>query len=87
MLKLDQKINLIKNYLDKADNILIGGGMAFTFLKAKNYNVGLSLVDNSMIPIAKEILKLASNKKVNIEFPIDLVCSKSIKIGSIDGSL
>ena len=57
--KIGSKIKLIKNFLDKADNILIGGGMAFTFLKAKKYNVGLSLVDNSMIPIATEILKLA----------------------------
>ena len=84
--KIGSKIKLIKNFLDKADNILIGGGMAFTFLKAKKYNVGLSLVDDSMIPIATEILKLASNKKVNIEFPIDLVCSKSIEDGSVHGS-
>ena len=84
--KIGSKISLIKNFLDKADNILIGGGMAFTFLKAKKYNVGLSLVDDSMIPIATEILKLASNKKVNIEFPIDLVCSKSIEDGSVHGS-
>ena len=84
--KIGSKIKLIKNYLNKADNILIGGGMAFTFLKAKKYNVGSSLVDDSMIPIALEILKLASNKKVNIEFPIDLVCSKSIEDGSVYGT-
>ena len=86
--KIGSKIKLIKNYLDKADNILIGGGMAFTFLKAKKYNVGLSLVDDSMIPIAKEILKLASNKKVNIEFPIDFSLLKKyrrwFRIGSYD---
>ena len=84
--KIGSKIKLIKNFLDKADNILIGGGMAFTFLKAKKYNVGLSLVDDLMIPTATEILKLASNKKVNIEFPIDLVCSKSIEDGAVHDS-
>ncbi len=67
--KVEDKINVIKNLIEKADNILIGGGMAFTFLKAKGYNVGNSLIDENNILFCKEILEKYPNK---IVLPLDV---------------
>ena len=66
--KVADKIGVIKNLVTKADQILIGGGMAFTFLKAKGYNVGKSLVDNDNIDFCKEILQKYPDK---IILPVD----------------
>ena len=76
--KISSKLNMIKYFLGKADYILIGGGMAFTFLKVLGYNIGKSLFEEDMIHQAKEII---SNSKINntkILLPIDIVCSKKI---------
>ena len=60
--KIDTKLELINQFLEKADNIIIGGGMAFTFLKAKGKSIGGSLLDKSMINIAKSIMNNAVSK-------------------------
>ncbi len=71
--KVSDKIGVIENLVKKADYILIGGGMAFTFLKAKNIEIGKSLLDEENIKFAKQILKENENK---IILPIDVVTDK-----------
>jgi phosphoglycerate kinase len=75
--KIDTKIDLINRFIPIADQIIIGGGMAFTFLKAKGKDVGTSLIDPSMIPEAKKILANARGK-TNLIFPKDFICAKSM---------
>ena len=74
--KIADKLPVIKNLLDKVDTILIGGGMAYTFLKAIGGNVGLSILDNSKVDLAKELLDEAKEKGVKILLPIDNVGAK-----------
>jgi len=76
--KISDKIDLIEKFLIDADTILIGGGMAFTFLKAKGLNVGNSIVDEKMISIANEIIKKARRNRVKLVFPVDFIVSDSI---------
>lgn len=78
--KVSDKIPIIKNLINKCDNILIGGAMAFTFLKALGYNVGKSLVEDECVDFCKEIMSKYPNK---ITLPLDVVTNnlevKSIK--------
>ena len=80
--KISDKIDLIEKFLIDADTILIGGGMAFTFLKAKGLNVGNSIVDEKMISIANEIIKKARRNRVKLVFPVDFIVSDSIDVPS-----
>ena len=74
--KVADKLPVIENLLDKVDTILIGGGMAYTFIKAIGGNVGMSILDNTKIELAKEILDKAKEKGVKIILPIDNVGAK-----------
>jgi len=74
--KVSDKIKLISNLIDKVDCILIGGAMAYTFLAAQGYNVGVSKVDESKIDYAKLLLEKAHNKQVKICLPVDHLVSK-----------
>lgn len=76
--KINDKIGIIENLLNKVDTILIGGGMCFTFLKALKARVGNSIVDDSKIEVAYDIIKKAIDKKVEIILPKDFVCAQSI---------
>lgn len=69
--KVSSKIDIIKNMLDRADNILIGGGMAYTFFKAMGGNVGSSLVEDDKLETAKEVLEATKTCKANVILPID----------------
>ncbi len=71
--KVSDKLNVINNLLEKVDTLIIGGGMAFTFLAAQGYSVGASLVDNEKIDYCKEMLKKAQEKGVNLLLPVDTV--------------
>jgi phosphoglycerate kinase len=71
--KVSDKIAVIENLLNKADTIIIGGGMAYTFIKAKGYEIGLSICDDSKIDYCKDMLKKAQEKGVRIILPIDTV--------------
>jgi phosphoglycerate kinase len=73
--KVNDKIKVIENLVTKADYILIGGGMAFTFLKAKDIEIGKSILDEENIYFCKEIMSKYPDK---IILPIDTVCSKKI---------
>lgn len=74
--KVSDKILLIENLLEKADNILIGGGMAYTFLKSQGKEIGKSLCENDKLDLAKELLAKAETKGVKISLPVDFVIAE-----------
>ena len=69
--KVADKLNVISNLLEKCDTLIIGGGMAFTFLKAKGYEVGKSLVDDTKIDYCKEMMEKAEKLGKNLLLPVD----------------
>ena len=69
--KVADKLSVIENLLNKADTLIIGGGMAYTFLAAKGYSVGKSLLDTEKIDYCKDMLKKADEKGVKILLPVD----------------
>ncbi len=73
--KVSSKLSIIKNLLNKVDNLIIGGGMAFTFIKALGGNVGNSLYEESKIEDAKYIVQEAMLKGVNLLFPTDVIAA------------
>ena len=73
--KVSDKIQLIDKLLDFCDNLLIGGGMTYTFIKAKNGKTGDSLVENSHIDLAKELLQKAADRNVELILPEDSLCA------------
>lgn len=75
--KIGTKINLLYSLLDKIDSVYLGGGMAFTFLKAQGYDIGNSYYDEVSIPRACELLMLCRKKMVRIYLPEDIVASPS----------
>ena len=76
--KVSDKIAVIENLLDKVDVLIIGGGMAFTFLKASGYNIGKSICEEDKIDLAKELLKKAKQKNVELMLPVDLNVAKEV---------
>jgi phosphoglycerate kinase len=80
--KVEDKIPVIENLLNKADDILIGGAMAYTFLKAQGKEVGKSLVEDDKLDIARTILKKAAEKKVNFLLPLDHVLAAAVDAGA-----
>lgn len=72
--KVSSKIGVITNLMEKADTLLIGGGMMFTFIKAMGGNVGSSLVEEDKIELASEILKKAKENNVDLVIPVDAIC-------------
>ena len=69
--KVADKLNVISNLLDKCDTLIIGGGMAYTFLKAKGYEIGTSLVDDEKIDYCKEMIEKAEKLGKTLLLPID----------------
>ena len=84
--KVSDKLNVINNLLEKVDTLIIGGGMAYTFLAAKGYAVGNSLLDESKIDYCKEMMAKAEAKGVNLLLPIDTVVADSFP-NPIDGPI
>ena len=74
--KVADKLNVISNLLEKCDTLIIGGGMAYTFLKAKGYEVGTSLVDNEKINYCKEMIEKAEKLGKKLLLPIDTTIAK-----------
>ena len=74
--KISTKLKMLNNFLNKTSDILIGGAMAFTFLKAKGFNVGKSLIEEEMIVPARNIIQDCENNNIRLNLPIDFVCSK-----------
>jgi len=76
--KVSDKLGVINNLITKVDLLLIGGGMAFTFLKAKGYEVGQSLLEEDRIDEVDKLMNLAKEKNVEIVLPVDVVISKEL---------
>jgi len=72
--KVSSKITIIDNIIDKVDSLIIGGGMAFTFIKALGGSIGNSICENDKIDLALSILEKAKEKNVSIYLPLDVVC-------------
>ena len=75
--KISGKIDVIKALFEKVDNLIIGGGMAYTFVKAMGGNIGKSLVEDEKVPLAKQLAEHAKEKGVNLVLPIDSVNAHS----------
>jgi len=71
--KVSDKIELIEELLNKVDNLIIGGGMAYTFAKAQGGNIGKSLVEDDKIDLARELIEKAKKKGVNLILPVDSI--------------
>ena len=88
--KISDKIGIVKHMLNKADSIIIGGGMSYTFLKALGKNIGKSIFEEDKMPLALDILKEAEEKNIRVLLPKDVVIAKEIdknaetKVVSID---
>lgn len=76
--KVSTKIQLLENLLDKIDQLIVGGGIANTFLKAQGYAIGKSLCEDNWIKTAKQFWKKAKEKNVSIPLPIDVVVAKEL---------
>ena len=77
--KVSDKIGVIENLLDKADKVIIGGGMMFTFLKAQGKNTGSSLLEEDKVELAKSLIEKAAAKGVELILPVDTVVAKEFK--------
>lgn len=75
--KVSSKITVIENVLDAIDHLIVGGGMAFTFLKAQGAEVGSSLVEDDKMQVALQVLKKAKEKNVEVHLPIDVIAADS----------
>ena len=84
--KVADKLNVIDNLLNKVDTLIIGGGMAYTFLAAKGYEVGTSLVDSEKLDYCKDMMKKATEKGVSLLLPVDTTIATSFP-DPIDGPI
>jgi phosphoglycerate kinase len=80
--KVSDKIGLLQNMLKKVDTMLVGGGMAATFLKAQGYEVGRSLVEDDKLDLARKLLQEARDLKVPFLLPVDVLVAGEIKAGA-----
>jgi len=80
--KISDKIGVLKNLVNIVDTILIGGGAAFTFIKAEGYNIGSSIYESEMESVALEIIDLASKKGVKLILPVDVNTTEELREGA-----
>lgn len=76
--KVADKLKVIDNLIGKVDTLLIGGGMAYTFFKAKGYEIGMSLLDASMIDAVREMMVKAENSTTKLLLPVDILVAKDV---------
>lgn len=77
--KVSDKIGVIENLINKVDTIIVGGGMAYTFLKAQGHEIGKSLLEEDKIELAKELLQKAKDNNVKLMLPVDVVAAREFK--------
>lgn len=77
--KVSDKIGVIDNLIEKVDSILIGGGMAYTFLKAQGYEIGQSLLEEDKMDLALDLVQKAKDKNVKLLLPVDIVIAREFK--------
>ncbi len=80
--KVSGKIGVLENLAQKVDKVIVGGGMAFTFIKAMGYEVGDSLVEEDMLDLAKRIMDKLKESKVKFYLPVDCVIAQSVEKGA-----
>ena len=80
--KVSDKISILENIMDKVDCLLIGGGMAATFLKAKSYEVGLSLMEDDTLDFAVKLMRDAAQRGVRLMLPVDVVVADKLSAGA-----
>jgi phosphoglycerate kinase len=80
--KVSDKIDFLKNLISKADAVLVGGAMAYTFLKAQGREVGRSKVEDDKLDVARELMQTAAERKVNLELPKDHVVTDKIDVSA-----
>jgi len=80
--KVSDKVGMIENIMTKVDYILIGGGMAATFFKAKSYEVGLSLVEEEMLDLAAKLMEDAQKRGVRLLLPVDVIVAHGLSPGA-----
>src|SRR6476659_2922112 len=81
--KVSDKIGVIRNLLDKVDALIIGGGMAYTFLKAKGEQVGKSLVEADKVDLARKLMEEANSRKVKLLLPVDHVAAEKPDVNAL----
>ncbi|WP_228853115.1 phosphoglycerate kinase [Aegicerativicinus sediminis] len=77
--KVSTKITIIENILDKVDDLILGGGMTFTFIKAKGGQIGDSICEDDKLDLALDILDKAKSKNVNVHLPVDVIAANAFK--------
>lgn len=80
--KVSGKIGVLGNFVDKVDKVIVGGGMAYTFIKALDYEIGDSIVEPDMIDLAKSIMENLKKKGVKFYLPVDCVVAQEIAAGA-----
>jgi 3-phosphoglycerate kinase len=80
--KVSDKIGVIRHLLTRADVLLIGGGMAYTFLRAQGYEIGASLCETDHLPLAAELVATAAVRKVTLHLPVDVVVAERVAEGA-----
>ena len=81
--KVSSKIGVLENLLSRVDVLVIGGAMAFSFLKARGLSVGKSLVEDDRLDYCRKLESEAKTRGVNLILPVDVICAKEIKQGSL----
>lgn len=81
--KVSDKISVINNLFEKVDTLIVGGGLSYTFLKAKGYNIGNSICEEDSIGLAKDLMKRAEEKNVNFILPVDVVVANEFSENAI----
>ena len=74
--KVSSKLSILKALADKVDNLIVGGGIANTFMKASGLNIGKSLVENDLLEEAKAIIEIMAQRGATVPIPVDVVCAK-----------
>ena len=77
--KVSTKITIIENILDKVDDLILGGGMTFTFIKAQGGQIGDSICEDDKLDLALDILAKAKSKNVNVHLPVDVIAANAFK--------
>ncbi len=76
--KVSTKLGIVKNLLERVDKLFVGGAMAFTFLRSMGYSVGSSLVEEELVPTARDILETAKSRAVKLYLPVDFVIGREV---------
>jgi phosphoglycerate kinase len=76
--KVSTKVPVIESLLSKCDHIFLGGGMIFTFYRAMGFQVGGSLVEEELIPLAKELMEKAKLRGVQLHLPVDVIAANKV---------